>query len=135
MLCCNPHNRIVTAKDITVPRPAAALVPFLVALSLAAGPALADPSGAVTHSLYSCEGNETLDVVYVTPDSGESYAVVLEEGELLPMVQVRSASGAVYEPVSPDYRYQLATKGRDATLYATTDGKDEAVKSGCKTSG
>ncbi|ARJ68889.1 MliC family protein [Paracoccus contaminans] len=116
-------------------RPAAALAPFLLALSLIAGPALADPSGAVTHSLYSCAGNETLDVVYVTPDSGDSYAVVLEEDELLPMVQVRSASGAVYEPVSRDYQYQLATKGNEATLYATTDGKEEAVKSDCKTSG
>lgn len=100
--------------------------------AIAAAPAFAAPATDIQHMKYSCDGNAVLEVVYVTPATGDNYAIVLEQDELLPMAQVKSASGAVYSAISPDYHYQLLTKGGEATLVATTNGKEEPVKSNCK---
>ena len=81
---------------------------------------------------YSCVGNQTLQVVFVNTAGGSSFAVVLEEDEMIPMNLVPSASGAVYEPASTDYRYRLDTKGDTAHLYTTDGGKDTPVKTECK---
>lgn len=78
--------------------------------------------------VYTCDDNKTLEVVYV--NSGKrSYAIINQVGEMVPLKQVRSASGAVYKALSKNYTYELLTKGHSATLL---EANDKPVLSNCK---
>lgn len=78
--------------------------------------------------VYSCEENKTLEVVYVNAGK-KSYAIINQLDEMIPMAQVKSASGAVYKAMSPNYTYQLLTKGDSATLL---ESNDKPVLSNCR---
>ena len=78
--------------------------------------------------VYTCDDNKTLEVVYV--NSGKkSYAIINQVDEMVPLKQVKSASGAVYKALSKNYTYELLTKGNSATLL---EAKDKPVLSNCK---
>lgn len=106
---------------------------LVAATALAVGPALAGKAkDHIDHVKMACADNQVLDVTFINTASGNSYAVVLEQDELLPMAQTMSASGAVYTAIDKNYHYQLLTKGKTADLVAVTNGKDDFVKRDCK---
>ncbi|AAP96060.1 lysozyme inhibitor [[Haemophilus] ducreyi] len=71
----------------------------------------------ITKVVYACKDKNTLDVIFVNTDK-DSYAIINQVDEMIPMKNVKSASGAVYKPINPNYDYELATKGNTATLLA-----------------
>ena len=77
---------------------------------------------------YVCDDNEVLEVVYVNT-SKNSYAVISQVDEMVPMRQMKMASGSNYEAVSKNYTYKLYTKGATAEL---VEGDDQPVLSNCK---
>ena len=81
----------------------------------------------VNKVIYSCDNSKTLQVVYI--NSGKnSYAVINQMDEMVPMKLMRSASGANYKAISSDYTYKLYTKGKNAEL---VEGNDKPVLSNC----
>ena len=115
-------------------RLSAALAAALLAAPAFAAPAFATtpaPTDSITAVNYACAGNEILRVVYVNTAAGNSYAIVMQQDEMIPMEVTRSGSGAKYKAISPDYTYQLWTKGRTADLYTDDGGKDDVVLSDC----
>ena len=74
----------------------------------------------LTKIVYACEKKATLDVVYINTDKG-SYAIINQVDEMIPMQNAKSASGAVYKAINPNYNYELITKGKSAQLLV--DGK------------
>lgn len=124
----------------------------LAALILAATPVLAqtpepettgvlpEPEDVMLRLHYSCEDGAGFDAVFVNTAGGSGFAVVGLEGRLIPMAVEIAASGARYVSVAdtpavepdPDApRYQLWTKGMDATL-STLDGEAETpLLTGC----
>ncbi|WP_267963654.1 c-type lysozyme inhibitor [Testudinibacter sp. TR-2022] len=70
--------------------------------------------------LYACRDNKVLEVVYLnTPNN--SYAVINQMGEMVPMQSIAMASGANYQAINPDYAYKLYTKGNTADLVGAND--------------
>lgn len=67
---------------------------------------------------YSCANNAVMRVVYVYVHGadGKSFAILQQMDEMIPMEEQRSASGAIYKAIDPNYTYTLITKGKDATL-------------------
>ncbi|AYM10823.1 lysozyme inhibitor [Agrobacterium tumefaciens] len=65
---------------------------------------------------YSCANNAVMRVVYVNGADGKSFAILQQMDEMIPMAEQRSASGATYKAIDPNYTYTLITKGKDATL-------------------
>ncbi|TNG94255.1 c-type lysozyme inhibitor [Pasteurellaceae bacterium UScroc12] len=79
-----------------------------------------DKSQEVSKVLYACRDNKVLDVVYLnTPNN--SYAVINQMGEMIPMENIAMASGANYQAINPDYAYKLYTKGNTADLVGAND--------------
>lgn len=76
--------------------------------------------GELTKMLYSCEGKKTLEVIFINT-AKDSFAIINQVDEMVPMEIVKSASGAVYKAIKKDYTYELQTKGNQATLFG--DGK------------
>lgn len=77
--------------------------------------------------VYQCDGGKNLEVVYINA-GGKSFAVINQVDEMVPMSQIKSASGANYKAISPNYTYKLYTKGKMADL---VEGKDKPVLSNC----
>lgn len=86
-----------------------------------------DKNSAITKMHYACEGKQVLEVVYVNTDK-DSYAIISQVDEMIPMKITRSASGAIYEAMDKNYTYKLYTKGNTATL---VESKDKPVLSQC----
>jgi membrane-bound inhibitor of C-type lysozyme len=77
---------------------------------------------------YSCTNNAVMRVVYVNGADGKSFAILQQMDEMIPMAEQRSASGAIYKAIDPNYTYTLITKGKDATLQDSR----ETLLSDCK---
>lgn len=94
-------------------RPAFSLA--LAALALAACDAGAPPPMATgtTKTVYRCDGGRSLTVTFA--NHGESALMMRPQGPV-PMKLVVSASGARYRAIV-NGRYELDTKGNQATLY------------------
>ena len=105
--------------------------PMIAAAALMIVPSLAVAADSIEKVSYACADNEVLHVTYVNTDGGSSFAVVLDQDELIPMTQQVSASGAIYKAISPDYALQLLTKGKTADLVGMTDGKEVFLKKDC----
>lgn len=115
-----------------VPPPGNLLMKPLLAAALILAPSLAfAASDEITHVKYACDDNQVLDVVFVNTAAGESYAVISQMDELIPMQITPMASGASYKPVSPDYTYMLHTKGKTADLVTVKGDQDTPVLSNC----
>lgn len=107
------------------------IVSTMTVLSLA-GVAHANTSGDdIRQVKYACAGNEVLDTVFINTKAGNSFAIITQANELIPMAITPMASGASYVPIDADYTYRLDTKGDTATLVTVDGGKDTVVLSDC----
>lgn len=112
------------------------LFPAALLLAVWSAPALAQtaPDQAnddIVRVRYVCAGGETMEVVFLNTAGGNSYAVVLDGGELRPMQIAISASGARYTALSPEDGHELWTKGDEATLHDGTGGTARLVRTDC----
>ncbi|ELY3194249.1 c-type lysozyme inhibitor [Salmonella enterica] len=82
----------------------------------------------VVKTIYACNDNRTMEVVYINTNGGNSYAIINQVNEMIPMRLMKMASGASYETISQDYTYKLYTKGKTADL---VEGNDKPVLSNC----
>lgn len=90
---------------------------------------------SLTDISYACDGDTSMQVVFVNTAAGASYAVVLEQGRMIPMQIAVSASGARYLSIAPEGRYQLWTKGDTADLVALDGAAETPLRSGCTAAG
>lgn len=90
---------------------------------------------SLTDISYACDGDTSMQVVFVNTAAGASYAVVLEQGRMIPMQIAVSASGARYLSIAPEGRYQLWTKGDTADLVALDGDAETPLRSGCTAAG
>lgn len=110
-----------------------ALIAILATLSLSAISAQAtimeaSSKGELAKVVYSCEGKKTLDVIFVNT-SKDSFAIINQVDEMIPLEIVKSASGANYKAINKDYTYELHTKGNKAELI----GDGQVIIGGCVT--
>ncbi|HCZ5349533.1 c-type lysozyme inhibitor [Salmonella enterica] len=84
----------------------------------------------VSKTKYACNENKTLEVVYINTKEGNSYAIINQMDEMIPMKLMKMASGANYEAINENYTYKLYTKGKTANL---VEGNDQPVISNCTT--
>jgi membrane-bound inhibitor of C-type lysozyme len=77
----------------------------------------------ISKKAYVCDGNKTMEVVYINTTAGNSYAVINQMDEMIPMQLMKMASGANYEAINKKY-----TKGKKAYL---VEGNDRPVLSNC----
>ncbi|NOH09945.1 c-type lysozyme inhibitor [Escherichia coli] len=82
----------------------------------------------ISKTAYVCNGNKTMEVVYINTTAGNSYAVINQMDEMIPMQLMKMASGANYEAINKRYSYKLYTKGKKANL---VEGNDNPVLSNC----
>ena len=69
---------------------------LLASLSLAAAPAFAQGAPEGETVAYRCDGGAALAVAYINPPGGDSYAVVLHDGRLIPTKAGPTGSGVRY---------------------------------------
>ncbi|MCK9782552.1 c-type lysozyme inhibitor [Hafnia alvei] len=89
---------------------------------------MADNADEITKISYVCENNKVMDVIYINT-AKDSYAIINQMDEMIPMKIMKMASGANYEAMNKNYTYKLYTKGDNAEL---VEGKDIPVLSDCK---
>ncbi|SEH98874.1 MliC family protein [Paracoccus alkenifer] len=82
---------------------------------------------------YACDGDASLQVVFINTASGNSYAIVQGDDRMIPMQVAVSASGARY--LSADGGFQLWTKGDSADLVALDGDAETPLRSGCNVAG
>ncbi len=98
------------------------------ALCLCAVPAYAMANSTTVEAVsYACDNNGIMKVAFVNGADGESFAILLQMDEMIPLAQEVSASGAIYKAISPDYTYTLSTKGKEAFL----EDRNGVILSGC----
>ncbi|MDO5055160.1 MAG: c-type lysozyme inhibitor [Pasteurella oralis] len=88
----------------------------------------ASSKGELTKIVYSCEGKKTLDVIFINT-AKDSFAIINQVDEMIPMELVKSASGANYKAINKNYTYELQTKGNQATLL----GDNQVIIGNCVT--
>lgn len=105
------------------------LIPAL--LALLPLPALAqDPAPALTQT-YLCAGGAVLQVAYLNPADGESYAVVAFGGQLIPMQAGISGSGVRYVALDPASGLVWHTKGDEGFLAHDTAEDQQTILGDC----
>ena len=78
---------------------------------------------------YSCAGGAMIEVAYINPPGGASYAVVLHDGELVPMKAGPTGSGVRYVSIGePGLVWH--TKG-DAGFLAQDDADETMIAPEC----
>jgi membrane-bound inhibitor of C-type lysozyme len=78
---------------------------------------------------YACEGGAVLQVAYVNPPGGESYAVVAYDGELIPMKSGPTGSGVRYVSLDRPDALVWHVKGDEGFL--ARDGDMSMLAQGC----
>ncbi|MDA4421543.1 MliC family protein [Escherichia coli] len=68
----------------------------------------------ISKKAYVCDGNKTMEAVYINTTAGNSYAVINQMDEMIPMQLMKIASGANYEAINKNYSHKLYTKGKKA---------------------
>lgn len=101
---------------------------FLAVGILSSSFVMADNADEITKISYVCENNKVMDVIYINT-AKDSYAIINQMDEMIPMKIMKMASGANYEAMNKNYTYKLYTKGDNAEL---VEGKDIPVLSACK---
>ena len=106
---------------------------------LAAALAATGPVGAASDTgeahTYLCSGGAVLRVVYIAPAEAEGYAVVDWAGRLIPMRQVRSASGVWYVAFDEQDGHRWRTRGDAgflAHLPADHTATERVLLDGCR---
>jgi membrane-bound inhibitor of C-type lysozyme len=100
-----------------------------VALLLLATPAQAQDVPEALTVPYACAGGAELEVAYINPPGGASYAVVLHDGELVPMKAGPTGSGVRYVSIG-EPRLVWHTKG-DAGFLAQDDAEETMITPEC----
>ena len=100
-------------------------------LAGAAVPALANDADDIQRVLYACDGDRTMEVVFLNVAGGNGYAIVLLDGEMIPMAIAMSGSGARYLSLEPQPRHQLWTAKGRADLVALDGGAQAPLRTGC----
>ncbi|WP_261247062.1 c-type lysozyme inhibitor [Proteus terrae] len=101
---------------------------FLAVGILSSSFVMADNADEITKISYVCENNKVMEVIYVNT-AKDSYEIINQMDEMIPLKIMKMASGANYEAMNKNYTYKLYTKGDNADL---VEGKDKPVLSGCK---
>ena len=101
---------------------------FLAVGILSSSFVMADNADEITKISYVCENNKVMEVIYVNT-AKDSYEIINQMDEMIPLKIMKMASGANYEAMNKNYTYKLYTKGDNADL---VEGKDKPVFSGCK---
>ncbi|EMO1370747.1 MliC family protein [Proteus mirabilis] len=76
---------------------------------------MADNEDEIIKVFYNCENNKVMEVIYVNT-AKDSYAMINQMDELIPMKIMKMASGANYKVMYKVYKYKLYTKGDKADL-------------------
>ncbi|GJH42514.1 c-type lysozyme inhibitor [Pasteurella canis] len=105
-----------------------AILPLTTAITAQATIIESSSKGELTKVVYSCEGKNTLDVIFINT-AQDSFAIINQVDEMIPMELVKSASGANYKAINKNYTYQLQTKGNQAMLF----GDDKLILGECVT--
>jgi len=103
------------------------------ALALAAAlpaPAQDVPEGST--ATYACAGGVTLQVAYLNPPGGDSLAVLLHDGKLVPMKAGPTGSGVRYVTLGDGDPLVWHTKGSEAFL-ARDDAGETMLLQDCRT--
>lgn len=112
---------------------------LLAALLVAAAPALAEtalqPQDDIQSVSYACAQDQTMEVVFLNTAEGNSYAVVMVEGELIPMQIAVSGSGARYLSIGPQPTRQLWTAKGGADLVVLDGQAETPLRSDCTLAG
>jgi membrane-bound inhibitor of C-type lysozyme len=84
-------------------------------------PAAAQDVPEGTAVTYDCEGGGVMQVAYINPRSGESYAVVAYDGALIPMKSGPTGSGVRYASLDRPDALVWHTKGDEGFLARDAD--------------
>ena len=103
-----------------------AMVPMALVLALPAAAQDAPEGQALT---YDCEGGSALQVAYINPPGGESYAVVAYGGQLIPMKSGPTGSGVRYVSLGLPEALVWHTKGDQGFL--ARDADMAMLREGC----
>jgi membrane-bound inhibitor of C-type lysozyme len=95
-----------------------ALIPIALSLAL---PAAAQDVPEGLDLTYGCAGGTALQVAYINPPGGESYAVVAYDGRLIPMKSGPTGSGVRYVSLAGPEALVWHTKGDDGFLARDDD--------------
>ncbi|WP_171923595.1 c-type lysozyme inhibitor [Salmonella bongori] len=105
------------------------LIPFTLFLTaLGFNAASTAASQEISKSIYTCNDNQVMEVIYINTEAGNAYAIINQVNEMIPMRIMKMASGANYEAMDKNYTYKLYTKGKTAEL---VEGDDKPVLSNC----
>lgn len=105
------------------------LIPFTLSLTaLSVSTASIAASQEISKSIYACNDNQVMEVIYVNTEAGSTYAIINQVNEMIPMRLMKMASGANYEAMDKNYTYKLYTKGKTAEL---VEGDDKPILSDC----
>lgn len=93
------------------------------------------PGDEIIQVKYACNEGGPLDVVFLNTAGGSSIAVVDGTDGLIPMPQAVSASGAIYAAEMDGRKLELLTKGPEANLVETVEGKESWLRRDCTAPG
>ncbi|MGS9235412.1 c-type lysozyme inhibitor, partial [Salmonella enterica subsp. enterica serovar Infantis] len=85
-------------------------------------------SQEISNSIYTCNDNPVMEVIYVNTEAGNADAIISQVNEMIQMRLMKMASGANYEAIDKNYTSKLYTKGKTAEL---VEGDDKPVLSNC----
>ncbi|MDP5308922.1 MliC family protein [Paracoccus spongiarum] len=89
------------------------------------------PADDLIPALYRCADGAAVPVVYITPASGEGYAVALVAGRLVALRAAPSASGARYLSRGTGEVLELWNKGDRLTVATGGDAPDRVIHADC----
>ncbi|KJT67864.1 lysozyme inhibitor [Salmonella enterica subsp. enterica serovar Heidelberg str. 622737-12] len=76
------------------------LIPFTLFLAaLSASTTSIAASQEISKSIYTCNDNQVMEVIYVNTEAGNAYAIISQVNEMIPMRLMKMASGANYEAI------------------------------------
>ncbi|EDQ1683514.1 c-type lysozyme inhibitor, partial [Salmonella enterica] len=74
------------------------LIPFTLFLTaLGVSTASMAASQEISKSIYTCNDNQVMEVIYINTEAGNAYAIINQVNEMIPMRLMKMASGANYE--------------------------------------
>lgn len=87
------------------------LIPFTLFLAaLSASTTSIAASQEISKSIYTCNDNQVMEVIYVNTEAGNAYAIISQVNEMIPMRLMKMASGANYEAIDKNYTLPKAKR-------------------------
>lgn len=101
-------------------------------LAAVAAPALAaEKADDIQRVRYACDGGQVLEIVFLNTAGGNSHAIVLLDGKMIPMGIAMSGSGARYLSLDPQPGRQLWTARDGADLVALDGRAQTSLRTNC----